>query len=96
MKLRGKKEFLKLSRKHGVMLVLHGHYLRSMEYPGKGMTFLNAGGSVLDELDRDVDVNLIRISPEGVTPSVERARGEVGYRLLRRELPVAVELEQAD
>ena len=95
MKLRGKKELLKLFRKHGVTLVLHGHYHRSMEYTGKGMTFLNAGGSVLDELDRDVHVNLIRTSPEGVTTSVKRIHAEVGYELVRPEVPVAAELEQA-
>jgi len=46
MKLRGKKELLKIFKKADVKLVLHGHSHDFKSYERKGIHFLNAGGSL--------------------------------------------------
>lgn len=72
MKLRKKARLLKLFAGTGVELVLHGHIHRSMEYYREGVRFLNAGGSVLHDLDRDLHINIVRVLPGGITIDTHR------------------------
>jgi Icc protein len=95
MKLRGKKDLLRLFRKHGVELVLHGHYHRTMEYTRKGITFVNAGGSVLDALDDTLHVNLLHVGPQRITVSRHRVPLEVGEDSPRPRHTIPAVLEQA-
>jgi 3',5'-cyclic AMP phosphodiesterase CpdA len=96
MKLRGKKELLALFRKHGIDLVLHGHYHRTLEYIRKGIRFVNGGGSVVDELESGLHVNLVRVSNQGISVSVCRIPLESSEELPRPEQRVpAATLERA-
>lgn len=61
MKLRRKKELLKVFREHDVRLVLHGHDHRNSDYVRDGIRFLNAGGSILGPARDELLVNLIDI-----------------------------------
>lgn len=85
MKLRGKKDLLKLFRKHGIDLVLHGHCHRTMTYIKKGIRFLNAGGSVRDERSLGLHVNLVHVTEKGIRVSVHiipLEEGEEEHRVL--------------
>ncbi len=46
MKLRGKKQLIKLFKENEVELVLHGHSHEIKDYTRKGIRFLNAGASI--------------------------------------------------
>jgi 3',5'-cyclic AMP phosphodiesterase CpdA len=62
MKLRGKKQIMKLFREHDVRLILHGHVHENFEYERKGLRFLNGGGSVLGPIKDKLSFNLIAAS----------------------------------
>jgi 3',5'-cyclic AMP phosphodiesterase CpdA len=59
MKLRGKKELLRLLDQERVDLILHGHVHLSHRYRVRGMNFLNAGGSVMGT--GEGSVNFVRV-----------------------------------
>jgi len=61
MKLRGKRDLMKLFQKHGVDAVLHGHYHENMEYTRKGLRFVNGGGSILSQSSSALHLNVLHI-----------------------------------
>jgi len=95
MKLRGKKDILKLFRRHGVDLILHGHYHRTMEYWAKKVHCVNAGGSILDERDPALHVNLIRMGSRRISVGVLRFPKVMGERSLHIQYPLRGVLEEA-
>jgi 3',5'-cyclic AMP phosphodiesterase CpdA len=70
MKLRGKKKLLKRFRKLDVSHVLHGHLHETNQYSRRGITFLNAGGSVLNGTHNEFRFNSINISGNEITNEV--------------------------
>jgi len=74
MKLRGKKSLIKFFKRINSELVLHGHLHESVEYNRKGIKFLNAGGSVLDDNKAFLNINRINISSGSITTSIESFR----------------------
>lgn len=66
MKLRGRNSLVRLLKKGGVELVLHGHLHESTEYMRDGVRFLNAGASVVRKGSSDLRVNFVRVSDEGI------------------------------
>lgn len=91
MKLRGKKELMKLFQKHKVEAVLHGHYHRNMEYSRKGLRFINGGGSILSSNPSVLHLNIIRVSDAGV--DVQRHEiPSLAANMLVPNLPSAVRL----
>lgn len=66
MKLRGRNALVRLLKKGGVELVLHGHLHESIEYTQDGVRFLNAGASITRKGSRDLKVNFVSISDEGI------------------------------
>jgi len=74
MKLRKKKSLIKFFKSINSELVLHGHLHESAEYMRKGIKFLNAGGSVLDDNKAFLNINRINISSGIITTSIESIR----------------------
>jgi 3',5'-cyclic AMP phosphodiesterase CpdA len=72
MKLRGKKDLLKLFARSDVSLVLHGHYHEMRDYTRGGIRFLNAGGSTLGPEDGDLLVNVADVTVDGCSVEVHR------------------------
>jgi 3',5'-cyclic AMP phosphodiesterase CpdA len=70
MKLRGKKPLLRLLRRHGVDIVLHGHLHENSGYTRDGVRFLNGGGSVLGPSPRHLGFNLVTLTRDGVRMEV--------------------------
>jgi len=95
MKLRGKKDLLRLFRTHGIDLVLHGHYHRMMDYERKGIRFLNGGGSVLDERSKTLSVNIVRVSGREIDVALHRIPLEVADEARGLGLPAPPLLDQA-
>ncbi len=61
MKLHGTRALLNLFRRHGVDVVLHGHYHQNSKYTRGGIRFLNGGGSILTPGSSGYHLNLIRV-----------------------------------
>ncbi len=57
---------VRLFKKGGVELVLHGHLHESIEYIRDGVRFLNAGATVIRKGSSDLKVNFVRVSDEGI------------------------------
>jgi len=95
MKLRGKKDLLRLFQQHGIDLVLHGHYHRTMEYERKGIRFLNGGGSVMDELSKTLTVNIVRVSGRGIDVAAHRIPLESVDEAAASRLPAPAVLDRA-
>ncbi len=74
MKLRGKKELMRLFARHRVDAVLHGHYHENREYTRQGVRFINGGGSVLGLEPSMLRLNILHV-------------GAAGIRLERHDLP---------
>ncbi len=66
MKLYGKRALMKLFRKHGVEIVLHGHYHRNSEYTRSGLRFANGGGSILTPESTGLNVNVLDVDSTGI------------------------------
>lgn len=66
MKLRGKKSLMKMLRKQGIDLVLHGHVHENSEYRRKRLRFLNGGGTVLGSDGSALRVNVVRFADTGI------------------------------
>lgn len=66
MKLRGRNVLVRMLKRGGVELVLHGHLHESIEYTRDGVRFLNAGASVVRKGSSDLRVNFVRVSDEGI------------------------------
>ena len=79
MKLRGKKDLMRLFKKHGVDAVLHGHYHQNMEYTRKGLQFINGGGSILGPRPSVLHLNVLHVNAKEV-------------RLEQREFPAFEEV----
>lgn len=62
LKLRGKKRLLKLFKENDVELILHGHSHDIREYDRKGMKLINAGGSIDNNLTKNIFLILIDIN----------------------------------
>lgn len=84
MKLRGKKELLSLFKKYSIHLVVHGHQHENMEYTKKGIRFLNAGGSVLNQTPDNLYINLLTLHDGGI--DVHRHELTSNHRLLLRRI----------
>lgn len=63
MKLRGKKELLKLFEEHNVKLILHGHSHDMVDYYRKGIRCINAGGSIENESSDELNLYIIDAFP---------------------------------
>jgi 3',5'-cyclic AMP phosphodiesterase CpdA len=70
MKLRGRNGLVRLLKKGGVELVLHGHLHESIEYTKDGVRFLNAGASVVRKGSSDLKVNFVSVSDEGIVTEI--------------------------
>ncbi len=66
MKLRKKKKLLNLFKENHVELVLHGHSHEIKEYYRKGIKFLNAGGTVENNLTNEAGYYLLDINQNGI------------------------------
>ena len=70
MKLRGKKKLLKLFLESNVKLVLHGHSHEMREYFREGIRFVNAGGSVDNNIKEEASLFLIDAFPFEITAEI--------------------------
>jgi 3',5'-cyclic AMP phosphodiesterase CpdA len=66
MKLRGKKELIKLFNKHSIRLVVHGHQHENMEYAKNGIRFFNGGATVLNNGPSLLNINIIKIQSNNI------------------------------
>lgn len=67
MKLRGKRQILRLMTKYGVDMVLHGHHHKTEEYWKHGIHFGNAGATVLGPDPSMATYNLLTVDDAGIT-----------------------------
>jgi 3',5'-cyclic-AMP phosphodiesterase len=63
MKLRGKKELLKIFEEYNVKLILHGHSHDMADYYRKGIRCINAGGSIENESSDELGLYIIDAFP---------------------------------
>ncbi len=70
MKLYGKKSLMKLFRKYGVDIILHGHLHETRRYYRKGLLFVNGGGSVLNSERDSMKINIINIERSGIRTEI--------------------------
>jgi len=63
MKLRGKKELLKIFEEYNVKLILHGHSHDMVDYYRKGIRCINAGGSIENESSDELNLYIIDAFP---------------------------------
>jgi 3',5'-cyclic AMP phosphodiesterase CpdA len=75
MKLRGRKDLLRLFEREHVDLVLHGHVHASHRYRVRRVNFLNAGGSVAGLAEGSVNLLTVR-------------RGRLGVEIREVEAPI--------
>jgi 3',5'-cyclic-AMP phosphodiesterase len=87
MKLRGKKDLLRLLRNGGVDLVLHGHVHQNCTYGRRGVVFLNGGGSVMDAGEGVGLVNFVRVGREGIDIETQAVPAEVLRVTRSAEMP---------
>lgn len=73
MKMRKKKKLLNLFVKYGVELVLHGHIHEIQLYKRKGIQFINAGGSVLNNKN-EIYIVIIDTSNRKSIINIERRK----------------------
>ncbi|MHC1736668.1 MAG: metallophosphoesterase [Ignavibacteriaceae bacterium] len=83
MKLRGKNSLIKLFKKYGVRLILHGHSHEMRAYSRENIEIVNAGGAfesgygsyfVVDMLPESLDIRLEKVRPvksEAFPPAFE-------------------------
>lgn len=67
LKLRGKKKLIKLFRKYNVNIVLHGHSHENKLYERMGVKFLNSGGTIDNESDNSIKINILDFTSNEVT-----------------------------
>ncbi len=70
MKLYGKKNLIKLLKKYDTEMVLHGHLHETRKYFRKGLTFLNGGGSILNNEKNLLRINFIKIENSKITSEI--------------------------
>jgi 3',5'-cyclic AMP phosphodiesterase CpdA len=70
LKLRGKKSLIDSFVKHKIDLVLHGHLHESFEYDKNGIRFLNAGGSIDNNGESYLKINLIETYSSGIESKI--------------------------
>lgn len=89
MKLRGKKNLIKLFNSYNIKLVLHGHSHEIRNYTRKNINFYNAGASIDNDLS-SAFFNLIELDGREFSVSLEvvPAVGEAGTAKLQEELRV--------
>lgn len=66
MKLAGRKRLIQIFKQHKVKLVVHGHVHSNKEYEFNSMRFLNGGGSLKDDVDGRMKLNLIEVDQQDV------------------------------
>jgi predicted phosphodiesterase len=71
IKLRNKKRLLGFFKELNTELVLHGHLHESSFYKRKKIKFLNAGGTILLENKGELNYNMIEISSNSISYSIE-------------------------
>jgi 3',5'-cyclic AMP phosphodiesterase CpdA len=94
MKLRGKKELLKMFWSQKVGIVLHGHDHRNAQYARSEVRFLNGGGSVIHEAGAGLRVNLVRVWSNSILTEIHRLPEGTG--LLVRTADVVARRETAE
>ena len=70
LKLRGKKSLIKLFLKYKVDLLLHGHLHESTEYYKDGLRFLNAGGSIDNNGESYLKINMIDVQEDNINTEI--------------------------
>jgi 3',5'-cyclic AMP phosphodiesterase CpdA len=63
MKLRGKKDLIKIFEKYNVKLILHGHSHDMVDYYRKGIRCINAGGSIENDSSDELSLYIIDAFP---------------------------------
>jgi 3',5'-cyclic AMP phosphodiesterase CpdA len=76
MKLRKKKRLLYQFNEQNVDLVLHGHLHESKEYYRKGIRFMNAGASILENNDKYMQINFARITADSIKTEIHRLKSD--------------------
>ena len=72
LKLKNKTRLFNLFKEHNIDLVLHGHYHKSCEYTRKGIRFLNAGATIIDNISNQVNLNYINIDRDSLTIEIKK------------------------
>ena len=88
MKLRKKKRLFNLFKEYNIDLVLHGHYHVTGGYERKGIKFLNAGGSTMNDKEGRLSLNFIDIKKSSIkikTEIIKPSRADLIFDFAERQ-----------
>lgn len=80
-----KNRLLKLFRRYGIDLILHGHEHYSGKYTHRKLVFLNAGGSIDKNAIGELKINLIEVTDKSFRTEVRTIRIEENTRYNRNQ-----------